>query len=228
MKKHYIIYLVIFVVVLLALLPKKLSSNNIKSEGYVFNLTSEKAIYLVKVTGIKNKIVQFRINQRIKEDTLAYLIDCKETNKYVEGKGWYAGIVSNRYFYVVNTFRFEQDYSTTYFCLLYDLKTGKKVVLDDLFEVNDTFVKVVKEYGHDYTYDVGESLITMPGYENETEEYIADTLSNVSMSQEEWNEIGDRESYYKPDFLITEDNLYLRVPIPLDKLEEFLKVPKWW
>lgn len=36
------------------------------------------------------------------------------------------------------------------------------------------------------------------------------------------------KSYCKPDFLITEENLYLSVPIPLDKLEDYLKVPKWW
>ena len=38
----------------------------------------------------------------------------------------------------------------------------------------------------------------------------------------------DRKSYYRTGFTISEEYLYLNVRIPLDKLEEFLKVPKWW
>ena len=71
----------------------------------------------------------------------------------------------------------------------------------------------------------------IPGFEICSEEQIRSSLEKAMMTQSDYNnmiERTDKKSYYKPDFIISEDNLFYGGKIPLDKLEKFLKVPKWW
>lgn len=230
MKKNHIKYGIAFlsIAVLFVIFVICFQPDNLQADGYIYDLGNNREIYLVEISGMRNKLIQFKINRAIKEETLVYLADCQKEDKYVEGEGWYSGIIANRYFYVINTFRFERNYFITYYSIVFDMRTGKKVEIGDLFEVDDSFVEIVKEHGKEYTYDLGESLITVSGYENETEEYISQWISDISMTQEEWNMLEGKLSYEKPSFMISENDLYLRVPIPLDKLEDFLKVSKWW
>lgn len=74
-------------------------------------------------------------------------------------------------------------------------------------------------------------MVRIPGFENSSEEEIRNGLKQTVMTQSDYNDMiegTDSKSYFKPNFIISEDNLYYAVKIPLEKLEDFLKVPKWW
>lgn len=232
MKKRLLsIGIIILTVLIIGLIfsPEKLRLKNY-SVMFTQNGTEEE-VWLTRVQGMKNKVVQYKLNKNIKEDFLLWMEDYFENPTYFEVHYVTNGIVSDRYMYQVVSYTMGLEGWTNFYKAVYDLKTGERVYLDDLFEISPEFISTLKLYGKEYTYDLGEYLLTKRGFVNESEEEIAEWIQRVAMTQEEWNEVIDtlgRESHSKPGFIITEDDLHLRVPIPLDKLEQFLKVPKWW
>ena len=216
----------LFVIVVVIGCSLKFDSTDLVVNECEYELSNERTVYIIEISGLHNKLIQWKINHSIQEETLKYLEDV-EQSKYFEDKIWYTGVVGDRYFYIVNSFKFE-GWVEDYFKLVYDLKTGKRVMLDDLFVINEEFAGIIQQYGKTHTYDLGEVLREYPGYEEWTISDIEKYLENTYVSQAEWNKWNEKVSYYKPDYLITEEYLYLTVPIPLEQLEEFLKVPKWW
>lgn len=202
------------------------SNYRIKAEG------KEDGIWCVKVSGMKNKLIQGRLNSLIQKEWMLWLKDYldKCPSAYEESVGGY--IISDRFLCLTNRLDSvvngigEPDYYA-----VYDLKTGKQVYLDDLFELNDDFIYALQQYGKTWQYDTGESMRRISGFEDDSVEEIRDYLERIVMTQTDYNKMfegTDSESYYKSNYVISGDYLYLRVRIPLDKLEEFLKVPKWW
>lgn len=205
---------------------------NIEIVGHSSDLILyEKPLVLVEIKGMQNKAIQQKLNENIRNDMEIYLEDYFKDPGFIRTDGFYSEVVGEKYLYISYAIKFGGNSYYSYYNVVYDLKTGERVCLDDLFILNEGFVTAVKRYGKDYDYDRGESIITYLGYENDSEEYIIEILEKIAMEPSEWNRIAEEKgtkSYYKPDFLITEENLYLPVPIPLDKLEDYLKVPKWW
>ena len=192
----------------------------------------EEDVWCVKVTGMRNKLIQDKLNQSIQKEWLLWLKDYLESplelSTYLDGY-----FISDQYLCITGDF---DSYGIRgggkkYYCAVYNLKNGNKVYLDDLFELNNSFVQALQQYGKTWQCDLGEIMVRIPGFENDSEEEIQECLKNTTMSQIDYNCAiagTDRKSYYKPDFIISENDLYFNVKIPLDKLEEFLKVPKWW
>lgn len=104
------------------------------------------------------------------------------------------------------------------------MKNGERVYLDDLFELSNEFIQALKQYGKTWQCDLGEIMVRIPGFENSSEEGIKNGLEQTIMTQPDYNNMiegTDNKSYFKPDFIISEDNLYYGVKIPLEKLEDF-------
>lgn len=194
-------------------------------------MLDERPLWLVEINGIRDKRIQKKLNENIMIDIKEYLEDYFKTPCFIRTDGFYSDIVRERYLYFSYAIKFDGYAFCDYYNVVYDLKTGEKVNLDDLFILDDGFIMAVKQYGKEYAYDRGENIVVYPGYENDTKEEIEQWLQYIVMEQSEWNEMEKetwQKSYSKPDFLVTEEELYLSVPIPLDKLEDYLKVEKWW
>lgn len=192
----------------------------------------QEGVWCVKVAGMRNKLTQDKMNQAIQTDWVLWLKDYLESPLEL---GVYLGgyFISDQYLCITGGF---DSYGTRgggkkYYCAVYDLKNGERVYLDDLFELSDEFIQALKQYGKTWQVDLGEIMVRIPGFENDSEEGIRSYLEETIMSQLDYNNMiegTDNKSYFKPDFIILEDNLYYGVKIPLEKLEDFLKVPKWW
>ncbi len=206
--------------------------DNIEIGSYQSDLIiNGRNLWLVEIKGMRDKAVQQKLNDNIRNDMEIYLEDYLEGHGFLRTRGFHSEVVGESYLYISYAISFGGASHSSDYKVVYDLKTGERVGLDDLFILNEGFVAGVKKYGKGYEYDNGESIVTYFGYENDSEEYIIEILEEIAMEPSEWNRIAEEngtKSYYKPDFLITEENLYLSVPIPLDKLEDYLKVPKWW
>lgn len=234
MKKFMIGIILVFTLVAIAVsgymvfCPNKPEISNYRIE------TEEKdeGLWCVKVSGMKNRLTQAKLNRTIREEWIFWLQDYLESPAELSPdlSGY---LISDQYLCITGSF---DSYGTRgggkkYYCAVYDLKTGDKVYLDDLFEFSDGFVQALQQYGKTWQCDLGEVVVRIPGFENDSAEEIRDYLEKVIMTQADYNDMisgTDRKSYFKPDFIVAEDYLYLTVKIPLDKLEEFLKVPKWW
>lgn len=158
----------------------------------------DEGLWCVKVSGMKNRLTQTKLNRTIREEWIFWLRDYLESPAEL-GPALSGYLISDQYLCITGSF---DSYGTRgggkkYYCAVYDLKTGDKVYLDDLFEFSDGFVQALQKYGKTWQCDLGEVVVRIPGFENDSAEEIRDYL-------------------------------YLTVKIPLDKLEEFLKVPKWW
>lgn len=192
----------------------------------------EESVWCVKVAGMKNKVLQDKMNQAIQTDWVLWLKDYLESplelGVYLDGY-----FISDQYLCITGGF---DSYGTRgggkkYYCAVYNLKNGERVYLDDLFELSNEFIQALKQYGKTWQCDLGEIMVRIPGFENSSEEGIRNGLEQTVMTQSDYNNMiegTDSKSYFKPDFIISEDNLYYTVKIPLEKLEDFLKVPKWW
>ena len=192
----------------------------------------EESVWCVKVAGMKNKVLQDKMNQAIQTDWVLWLKDYLESplelGVYLNGY-----FISDQYLCITGGF---DSYGTRgggkkYYCAVYNLKNGERVYLDDLFELSNEFIQALKQYGKTWQCDLGEIMVRIPGFENSSEEGIKNGLEQTIMTQPDYNNMiegTDNKSYFKPDFIISEDNLYYGVKIPLEKLEDFLKVPKWW
>lgn len=202
------------------------------SSYLIETVEKEDGVWCVKVTGLKNKLVQYKLNRIIRENWLLWLEDYLEDYPSASAEIIDGYIVSDSFLCLTNRLdSVVNGGSEPEYYAIYNLKTGELVSLDDLFELNDDFVKTLKQYGKTWQYDSGESMWRISGFEDDSEEEIRDYLERIVMSQSDYNKLVEGtngKSYYKPDFTISEDYLYLRVRIPLDELEGFLKVPKWW
>lgn len=186
-------------------------------------------IDFVKVEEMTQKDIQNSLNNTMQNDLIAYFKDYLYETEDFNIYGLSYGIIGEKYLCLSLEYRIGQDYWKNHYLAVYDLTTGKKVLLGDLFDLSDEFVSKIQECGVDYAYDSGESVIYYPGYVNDSEEEIRNKLLYIAMSQEDWNvNHSENKSYDKPNYIITDKDLYLSVPIPLDELEQFLKVQKWW
>lgn len=192
----------------MALKPDKLevSSYRIETQG------KEEDIWCLNVTGMGDERTQQKLNQTIQTELRLWLKDYLEGPLDV-GNSIDGYFIADRYLCVTGSYG---NYGNRgpwkeYYCAVYDLKNGEKVYLDDLFEVSDDFAQAIRQYGKTWRVDLGEITLEVPGYENVSEDEIKGYLER-----------------HVDFFVISEDYLYWHVPIPLDKLEEFLKVPKWW
>lgn len=201
--------------------------------GYCMKTEAKEGeIWCVEVAGMKNKVLQDKMNQAIQTDWILWLKDYLESplelGVYLDGY-----FISDQYLCITGGF---DSYGTRgggkkYYCAVYNLKNGERVYLDDLFELSDEFIQALKQYGRTWQCDLGEIMVRIPGFENSSEEAIRNGLEKTVMSQSDYNDMikgTDGKSYFKPDFIISENSLYIDVKIPLEKLEDFLKVPKWW
>lgn len=186
-------------------------------------------IDFVKIDGMTQKDIQSSLNNTMEDDLIAYFKDYLYETEYFNTYGLAYEMIGEKYLCLSLEYRVGQDFWKNHYLAVYDLTTGKKVLLSDLFDLSDEFVKKIQEGGMDYAYDSGESIIYYPGYVNDSEQEIRDKLLHIAMSQEDWNaNFPENKSYDKPNYIITNKDLYLSVPIPLDELEQFLKVQKWW
>ena len=231
LKKYIIMIIVVGIIAIMGyvmLLSKKLELFRYRMDME----EKEEGVWCVKVAGMRNKLMQDKVNQAIQTDWLLWLEDYLksplELGVYLDGY-----FISDQYLCITGGF---DSYGTRgdgkkYYCAVYDLKNGEGVYLDDLFELSDEFIQALKQYGKTWQVDLGEIMVRIPGFENDSEEGIRNYLEETIMSQLDYNNMiegTDNKSYFKPDFIISEDNLYYGVKIPLEKLEVFLKVPKWW
>ena len=204
----------------------EVSSFRIKSE------VKEEGVLCVKVTGMKNILIQAKLNRTMQKDWMLWLKSYLEEYPSGYDEIWGAYIISDRFVCVSNILDCNKSpWDDVYYCAVFDLKTGNKVYLDDLFELSDEFIQALKQYGKTWQCDFGEIMDRIPGFENCSEEQIRSSLEEAMMTQSDYNNMiegTDKKSYYKPDFIISEDNMFYGGKIPLDKLEKFLKVPKWW
>lgn len=210
-----------------------LRPNNPEVSGYrIKNEVKKEVVWCVKVTGMKNILIQAKLNRTIQKEWMLWLKSYLEEYPSGYDEVWNAYIVSDRFVCVTNRLDcYNFAMGDEYYCAVYDLKTGDKVYLDDLFELSDGFIQALQQYGKTWQCDLGEIMVRISGFENDSEEEIRSYLEKTVMTQFDYNNMiegTDRKSYYKPDFIISGDALYFDVKIPLDKLEEFLKVPKWW
>lgn len=154
---------------------------------------------------------------------------------------------SEEYLSFVNTFEYAShrvDYIRDYITI--DMKTGKRVMLNDLIEVNEAFVKHIQE---DNIVKASEySAETLDTAEERLREYLKEMepsdllkkLEECSLTQEQVIEDGYapieetigpllfRSSFFLQNntlVIIFEGEVYLT--ISLDDITEFLKVEKW-
>lgn len=223
------ILFVLLLIICVSCLRKK-QENQIEIVGCAISFGEDgREIDFVKVEGMTQKDIQNSLNNTMQNDLLAYFKDYLYETEYFNTYGLSYGIIGEKYLCLSLEYRIGQDYWKKHYLAVYDITTGKKVLLGDLFDLSDEFVSKIQECGVDYAYDSGESVIYYPGYVNDSEEEIRNKLLYIAMLQEDWNvNHSENKSYDKPNYIIADKDLYLSVPIPLDELQQFLKVQKWW
>lgn len=154
---------------------------------------------------------------------------------------------SEKYLSFVNSFKYvsrRTDYINDYITI--DMKTGKRVMLNDLIDVNEAFVKHIQE---DNIVKASEySVETLDTVEERLQEYLKEMepsdllkkLEECSLTQEQIIEAGYapidetigpllfRSSFFLQNntlVIILDGEVY--VTIPLDNITDFLKVEKW-
>ena len=133
----------------------------------------EESVWCVQVAGMKNKVLQDKMNQAIQTDWVLWLKDYLESplelGVYLNGY-----FISDQYLCITGGF---DSYGTRgggkkYYCAVYNLKNGERVYLDDLFELSNEFIQALKQYGKTWQCDLGEIMVRIPGFENSSEEGI--------------------------------------------------------
>jgi len=184
------------------------------------------------ISGLKNEEIQQKINRNLKEVFFEWLPDYFV---HAEPYNLKTCINTERYLNIMIVYtNFSNQVNNTYICNTVDIKTGEIIYLNDLIDIDEEFVSMIKfgniaklefdivsgEYDVDYPQDSLEKIV-LEGFLKKLQ------LCSEPFSADNWA--------FKPTFYLKENRLYLlnvfnhesKFYIELDEIKHKLKVDKW-